>query len=247
MKGYELRIRFCLFHNVEKENINMIIASAINKLMEKSQYLKEVHQKQGFKKYCISGVTPFEKINYKEAELYDFFIRTKDLKLIQNFRIAANDFENNTLMILDTEINIIDNRNKRIDLIETITPTVAVLRDNKTNKTVSWTKERGLPVLENAIINNLIKKSGLEIVDKTNLIKDIKLKSEYPVVINYKKNSKIVGYKLKIKFEDNEMAQELANIALFEGVLTKNASLCCGFAKAFYNYSNDKQVTSNDK
>jgi hypothetical protein len=247
MKGYELRIRFCLFKDVPKEYINMIIAVAINKLMEKNQYLKEIHQKQGFKKYCISGATPFEKINYKEAELYDFLIRTKDLKLIQNLRIAANDFENNDLMFLDTELKIIDNRAKKIDLIETITPAVAVLRDEKTNKTISWTKEKGLPVLEKALLNNLIKKSGLEITDKSNLIKEIKLSSDYPVVINYKNKVKIMGYKLKVKFEDNEIAQKLANIAVFEGVLTKNASLCCGFVKAFYDYSKNKRVTNNDK
>ena len=237
MKGYELRIRFCLLNDVAKDYINFIIANSVNKMMEKNDYLKDIHNGVGnFKGYCISGATPFEREVYGEAEMYDFFIRTKNLKLIQNLRLAANDFENKDLMVLDTDMKVINNEQRNIKTIETISPTVAVLKDDLTKKTISWSKRIGIEKLEKALINNLIKKSGLEITDKSNLIKSIKLNSDYPIVIKYKNNIKIAGYKLKIEFEDNEMAQILANIALFEGVLTKNASLCCGFGKPFYDY-----------
>ena len=236
MKGYELRIRFCLLHDVDKEYINITIASAVNNMMEKNDYLKVIHNKTGFKRYCISGANPFEREVYGEAQMYDFFIRTKDLKLIQHLRLAANDFENKDLMALDTEVKVIDNTNRKIVSIETITPAIAVLKDLN-NKTISWTKSLDIEILEKAVVNNLIKKSGIDIIDGINLVKSIKLNSNYPVVIKYKNNIRMAGYKLKIEFEDNNLAQKLANTALFEGVLTKNASLCCGFGKPFYDYN----------
>lgn len=234
MKGYELKIKFCLFHDVKKEYINMIISKAVNKMMEKNEYLKTIHKGTGFKGYCISGATPFEKEYYHEAEEYSFFIRTKNMKLIQNLRLSTNDFENEDILILDTDIKVIDNNSRTIKMIETITPTVAVLKCETTNKNVSWTKDKGLEVLKNAVINNLAKKSNLTITDRDNIINNIELNSEYPIVMRYKNDIRIAGYKLKIDFKDNEQAQILANTAIFEGVLTKNASLCCGFAKPFY-------------
>ena len=245
MKGYELRIRFCLLHDVAKDCINFIIANSVNKMMEQNDYLKDIHNGVGnFKGYCISGATPFERDMYGEAEMYDFYIRSKKLKLIQNLRLAANDFENKDLMVLDTDMKVINNEKRVIKSIETITPAVAVLKDDLSKKTINWTKQIKIEKLEHALINNLIKKSGLDIIDKSNLIKNIKLNSDYPVVIKYKNNIKIVGYKFKVEFADSEIAQILANTALFEGVLTKNASLCCGFGKPFYNYS--KQEGENN-
>jgi hypothetical protein len=43
-----------------------------------------------------------------------------------------------------------------------------------------------------------------------------------------------MGYKIRIYFQDNEIAQNIANLASVEGIGSKNSSLGMGFVKSYF-------------
>lgn len=236
MKGYEARIRVCVLKDFNSKYVYSKLAEFINFSMNKDDVLKKMHRGNGFKGYCFSGLSPFESTTYTEGDVYDFYIRSFDKGLLERFINVFRNLENEFMMTIDTEF-IERSHECLIDSIFTTTPAVVTIRDDKSNDS-PWIVGVENELLENAIVNNLVKKfnsvNGTNLyVDKNDIIERVDVCNKYPVKIPYK-NISFLGNILEIKFKDNPIAQNLANTAYFLGVCTRNSSLGCGFTKANY-------------
>lgn len=235
MRGFELRVRVCLLENLTQRNVNEEIANLINFSMQNSLELKKLHKRNGFKGYSFSRLIPFERDFYKNGEMYDFYIRSLDKKIIIDFKDSLNMLENDTFVVLDTEL-IDREQNKLIKECYTATPLVITV--TKDNKLYSWKPGDDIEVLKNSIAGNLAKKynyvNGTNVYINTNdIIEDIVVKNSYPIVIKYK-GITTFGNNVSIFFKENSIAQELAKVSYFLGLGTKNSSLGCGFVKPIF-------------
>ncbi|NFF77660.1 hypothetical protein FCV38_11875 [Clostridium sporogenes] len=242
-KNYELRIKIYLLMDIPLKDANEILSKAIDYAMLLNKNLKPIHLNTGFKHYSFSTPYPVENDKiYKKDKIYSFMIRSYNKQLIEDFQSVFAKLRLNEFIVLTTEIK--EYGKKRISCIYTITPTVLTLlqeevpdklKDIKT-KQKCWIKGCNHLLLIDRIENNLIKKYK-DLTQKDIVIKDIiesvEITNKVPIKINYK-DSAIIGNKFKITFAQNELAQEIANLSVVEGILEKNSSLGCGFVKPVF-------------
>lgn len=233
----QLTINLYLLKNIKINDCNEELSKLINLSMEKDEYLGYIHKKKkGFKNYSWCTLYPIEKdYIYKSNDVYRFTIRSYDMKLIDAFEKSLLNTRNDKFVVLQIDKSI--RGYKKVDELITITPSIITIRDEN-NKLTSWNKDNSENVLQELsinVFNNLCKKYKENfkediILKKEDVIEDINILSNHGLVINYK-NIKMLGYKIKVKFKENEIAQKLANAAIVLGLLEKNSTLGCGFVK----------------
>lgn len=235
MKGFELRVRVCLLEDIPQRNVNEEIANLINFSMKNSLSLRELHKRNGFKGYSFSKLIPFEKDFYKSGEIYDFYIRSLDKKIITNFKNSLTMLENKSFIVLDIEII---NRDQNRIIKECYTATPLVVTITKDDKLYSWKPGDDIEVLKKSLAGNLAKKynyiNGTNVyIDADDVIENIVVKNSYPIVIKYK-GITTFGNNVSVYFKENSIAQELAKVSYFLGMGAKNSSLGCGFVKPIF-------------
>jgi CRISPR-associated endoribonuclease Cas6 len=198
--------------------------------------MSKLHKNKGFKHYSFSGMYPVEKdYVYKGDEIYNILIRSYNKTIIDEIQKCMVNLKNKDFVITNVEKR--EWVNKKIDFVDSLTPTVGILKRN--NKPCNWNiMKDDKMLLENQLYNNIIKKYN--VLNDTNImskyqdiIKMIQIKNNCPIYIQYKGTS-VMGYKIRIYFQDNEIAQNIANLASVEGIGSKNSSLGMGFVKSYF-------------
>ena len=235
-KYKELTIKVYLYKDIKVKDSYEKISRLLNYIMEKDKTLSEKHTIYSkFKGYSFSGMYPIEKDGiYKMNEIYQITLRAYDDCFANTLQEVATGEENEDMCIITIDSELCSS--KEIIEMYTITPAVASIMTPK-GKTVSWNTNMAQDI-EEIIFKNLLKKynfiNGTNVLTtKEDVIESVDIVSKCAIVINYK-GHKILGYKYKIVFKQNNIAQEIANCANVLGVLTKNSTLGCGFVKSIY-------------
>lgn len=228
-KIYQLEVYVYLNNNIHIKNSYEKIANLINFSMNKNQELSKLHlQHRGFKHYCISGLTPSEKdMILKEGEIYSFRIRSLKQEIINNFKSTLQGIETEDFIVVNIN-DIIKFEADNVNEIYSVTPTIVTKNDKCWNYI-----EDEFEYFKQSIFNNLNKKyNDLQKINLSvnidDIIDDISIKNKYAVVTEYK-NVKFLGYKVRIKFKDNNLAKDFIRVALAEGIGERNSSFCQGF------------------
>lgn len=232
-KYYESEISVYLKQNIPSKDVYDKLSKFINFSFNNSQELSCLHKQSGFKHYSFSGLYPIEKDNiYKADEIYSFLIRSCDKKIITEIMKCMTNFKNEDFITTNTTLKEWDY--KQINYVDNLTPTIITLKNGR-----RWNKDiDGEEIAKENIFNNLVRKyNSLNKTDFTfkyeDIIKNVKIKSKCAIIINYK-NVKFLGYKFRVEFQENNIAQEIANLAVVEGIGEKNSSFGMGFVKPYF-------------
>ena len=232
-KILELRISVYLKNDLKLNNMYEEVSKLVNYSMEGSDYLSDIHKKQKtFKHYCISGLYPTERDRiYKCDNVYNFMIRSYNTKLIKNLQKCLMNIENNMFVVMSIDLFIYNKSN--IEYVDTLTPAI-IIKDN-----LCWNiYSDDIDYFKKYIFMNLANKynslQGLKMnFNYDDIIKDIEIKNSHAITFDYK-GIKMLSYKLRIYFHENNIDQEVANLSIAEGVGQKNSSMATGFCKPYF-------------
>ena len=241
-KYSSLKVYLDIKNGVHIKDLNNMMSIFISDVMNRNQYLKDLHTGKGYKHYSFS--TPYSNKEKLEGDC-NFEIRSFDKEIIMNFAMALTGYESDWIKVKD--LHIVEYVfGGRITKIKTITPSVAIihpktLKENNIEqkyKSTYWTNKMSIELLKQSIITNLQNKyndltgSNIKIED---VIKDIKIKNEIPIGINYSnKGATLLGNKLEVEFKHGKQSQIAARMATVEGLLEKNSILGLGFVRPTY-------------
>lgn len=232
-KYYEIQANIYLMQNISKEDIYDKLSNFINYSFNNSQILSCLHKDTGFKHFSYGGLYPIEKDGiYKADETYILTLRTYKTDIKNELIKCLDNLKNDDFVAID--VNSKDITHRDINYIDSLTPTIVTLKGGK-----RWQKEINTSEeLETALFKNLLRKynhlNNLSLeIKQEDVIKGIDIKSKCAIIINYK-GIKFLGYKFRIYFKENMIAQELAQICEVEGMGEKNSSFGAGFVKAYY-------------
>lgn len=219
MKVYQVDMLVFLLKDIEYSDIFTQIANFIDEGMAKIPELLELHNKNVYKNYCFNSFYPLEKDKiYKNGKQYKIQLRTIDKNLAKFFNEKLVNNFNNSIKGLKSEIKIIPK--KYIEKIYSITP--AIIKDNNGY----WKNNISLEDFEVRLKENLIKKYNFITKDKVDedfqLYTSLEFKNNKPIAVKYKE-IKILGDKITININDDEVSQELAYMSLGTGILEMNA------------------------
>ncbi|SFA71851.1 CRISPR-associated endoribonuclease Cas6 [Clostridium frigidicarnis] len=225
MNFVELTVTVLLSNDIYFSNSGYIIGKNINKSMLLSDRLKELHPKKEYKNYVFNSFYPLEKEKtYKKDKLYIFKIRGLDKELMKEMqeclkKLKSNDF--NIISVAENEVY-----QEFIKDLYTVNPVIVTV-DNK-----PWLQGDNLELFKNRLEDNLEKKYksffNKEINIKDKFIKNIEFKNRMPMGFNYK-GIKLLGNKVRIEIQDNELAQDIAFLAMAIGLGEKNSVIGAGF------------------
>lgn len=224
------------------KDLNNMMSIFISDVMNRSQYLKDLHTGNGYKHYSFSTPYSNKEILYGNCS---FEIRSFDDELMGKFEEALKGYNNDCIDVKDINKTEYEFRG-RIIKIETVTPAVATIhpkilerRKIESNyKETYWVNDLGLELLKYSIITNLQNKynslTGKD-VELGDVIKNIKVKNNVPIGIRYdKKGATLLGNKIEIEFKHGKQSQIAARMATVEGLLEKNSILGLGFVRPTY-------------
>ena len=231
----ELVITVYLKQDISIKDSYEKIATLINYSMNQSNKLSILHtQGNEMKHYSLSGLYPIEKdMIYKADESYNFLIRSYKKEIINEFKHCLDNLSNEVFDVIMVNKKEYDKSN--VEYVDTLTPTMITIKEQKT----CWThNNHSKEYFVQALFNNLCRKyntlqgirQDFNILD---VIENVEIKSPSAIVTNYK-NIKFLGYKIRVYFKDNNIAQEFANLAIAEGVGEKNSSFGQGFTKPYF-------------
>ncbi|TYQ16310.1 UNVERIFIED_CONTAM: CRISPR-associated endoribonuclease Cas6 [Acetivibrio alkalicellulosi] len=226
MKYYELTATAHLNEDIAFDYAGAEIGHLLSRTMLKLPELRRLHKENTFKHYCFGSFFPIEKEKvYKKGNVYTFKVRTLNEDFSECVRKNIKSIKDSKINILAVEAS---QRNRRyLSNIYSVTPVVVTLDENK-----RWTKEEGFLYLTAQLKSNLEKKFrtfyGEEIESSDDAINRIELMNKKPMIVNYK-NTRILGNKFKIWFNENEDSQKLAFVAMSCGLGEKNTSVGAGF------------------
>lgn len=230
---YELEIKVYNKDNMHEANMYEKLAKLNNFSFKNSQILSCLHTNKGLKHYSFSGLYPIEQDRvYKEDEIYSYLFRTYNENMAHEFLKCIKGIKNDDFVVTDVIIRSWKHRD--IKYVDSLTPTVITLKDG-----LRWNKDiHGIEIAKEQIFKNLIRKYNS--LNNTNftfnycdIIKEISLKNKSLKILNYK-GIKILGYKLRVEFQENNIAQEIANLSVVNGIGEKNSSFGMGFVKPYF-------------
>lgn len=229
----ELTIKVYLLKDIHKRNSAERLSEFINYSMNNDEFLAKLHKNKGFKHYCWSDLYFYENMKYEKDNIYFFKMRSRDFELMNRFKKALEKARNENFITLTVEEKIF--YDTRIKSLVTITPGLIKIQNKDTGKIRSFVADDGLELAKNSIFKNIEKKInsiGNIILESKceDVIESLEMKDKYPYIFYYK-GCTFIGYKYRITFKENEIAQKYANAFLSEGLGENNSSLGCGFAK----------------
>lgn len=219
MKVYEIKLKVYTLKDIHIYDIQLEIASFIDKTLSKDSEWLKFHKSNEYKNYCFDSMYPLaiDKV-YKAGNIYTITIRTVNDRLASYLNTTLANEYNDVFKGLTTEIRIIPK--KFIEKIYSLTP--VIIREGSGY----WRENLSIDEFERKIKENLIKKynkiNGTKINEDFELYNSIQIKNNKPCVIKYK-NIKLLGDKISMNISDDPMAQELSYLALGVGVGEVNA------------------------
>lgn len=220
----ELLVKVYLLKDINKKDINEAISSFVNYAMNKDVKLATLHKGKGYKGYSLSSLSPTEKDGiYNKDEIYEFTIRSFNFQLIDRFKKSFEKFKSETFIVFSIRSHLIDI--KYIKEAHCLTPAIITLENENKLKCLNLLKD-DVEKAKNQIFVNLLKKynffNKLQLkLEYSDIFEDIVPLHNIAIICNYK-GIKLLGYKYLLKFKNNEIAQQIAEIALVNGIGEKN-------------------------
>lgn len=231
---YELRVNVYLNNDISMKEVYDKLANFINYSFNNSQTLSCLHLQKGFKGFSWSGLYPIEKDGvYKADEIYSFTIRTHSKNHKDEFIKCLNGLCNDDFIV--TEVTVKQYEYKNIDYVDCLTPMIYTKSENN----MRWNHEvDNVDNLKEGIFNNLIKKyNALNDTEFQcnckDVIKNIQLRCKCGIVVKYK-GIILLGYKVRVYFQQNPISQSIANMGTVTGIGEKNSSTGMGFVKPYF-------------
>ncbi|MBM7614507.1 CRISPR-associated endoribonuclease Cas6 [Alkaliphilus hydrothermalis] len=219
MKVFELTFKVYLLKNIQSNIALVKIAELIDNSLSHNDVLIEFHNANKFKNYSFNSLFKIEEDHiYKEGNIYSVKIRTVDDRLAEYFTINLAHEYTDYIKGLTIDCRVL--KKKLIEKVYSITPTIIKTEEGY------WQGKLTLEEFENRLKENLIKKYndyfGTKIDENFDLFHRIELNNRKPVASSYK-NVKLLGDKLTLYIDENEIAQELAYFSLGTGIGEMNA------------------------
>ncbi len=219
MVVFENIIKVYIMKSVLKQDMTQIITDLIDKSMCNDAEYLQFHRKNTYKMYSFDGFYPYESDGiYKEGKIYSFRIRTTDEKLIVFLKKQLFNAYNDYVKTLTIETRRIPK--KLISKVYTVTP-MFLKNDNG-----YWRKNLSIQEFEERISINLIKKYNTIMDTKVDedfeLFNGISFLNRKPIAVKYK-NITLLGDKVEINIADNQLAQDIAYMAIATGIGENNA------------------------
>ena len=216
---YAIKIKVYVIEDIPLEEVQGTITAFLDNGLIGIPQFAQFHEINGYKYYCNDGLYPIENDKiYKKDHIYTVTVRTLDVNLAKHFSNYVINTYTDKLKGLTSQVKVITK--KHIDILYTITP--AILKCSSGY----WKDEMTIEQYEERLKINLIKKwneyNGEKIQEDFELFSGIEFLNKCPVASKYK-GIKLLGDKIRMHVADNEMAQNLAYMALGTGVLEMNA------------------------
>lgn len=224
-KIYEIDVKIFSLQDFGQEEACSITSSFIDACLSKNEKYLEFHKKNCYKGYSLNSPYPLEPDGiYKKEKLYTIRIRTMNKGLVDYLMETLPDMANEYMKGLVVKVHVIPRRH--ITRLYSITPVVMKFEEDG-----YWKSHISFEEYEKLLKTNLVKKfnqfMGVKIDENFQLYTNIQKTNRVPIKIKYK-NIVLLGDKFDIEIADNEMAQDLAYLALAAG-LGENNARACGF------------------
>ena len=216
---YEISMLVFLKEDIHVDDSITRICEFIDKFLSSDQETLKFHRENRFKNYSFCSFYPLEKdMVYKRNRNYTLRIRTTDSSLASLFNEKMVNTYTDSVKGLTSEIKIL--RKRFIDRIYTITP--AIIK----NEEGYWKGILTVEDYERRIKENLIKKyrniTGEEIPNDHELFTSIEFNNRKPVKFKYK-GRKLLGDKITITMNQDELSQRVAHMSMGTGIGEINA------------------------
>lgn len=226
---FEIRLKVYLTNNIIGKDALSEISNLIDTCLVKSEKYSKYHDENIYKLYTFNSFYPLEKDRiYKVGNIYTIIIRTIDINLYKYFGKMIKDEKTNNIKALDTFSYKL--KEKHIERIYSITPIIL-----KTDSGY-WKTSLTLKEYEDRLKTNLIKKynlfTGSKIDENFQMFTLINFDNKVPIACDYK-DIKLLGDKLDLVIGNNEVAQDLAKVAIGSGIGEMNAR---GYGFINYRY-----------
>lgn len=214
MKVYELRLGVTLKKDIAVEESLSGIAYFIDSALCKDTEFAKLHSENKYKFYTFNNLYPLATNGYYQKDAtYTICIRTVDPELALYFNNHLT--KNKTTEMEGRSIDIREVPKKMIQRLHTLSP--VVIKDEHGY----WRNKLSLGEYEKRLIENLIKKynqfSGEKIDENFQLYNRLTFKNRGPIACKIK-NINLLGDKIELDIETNDVAQELAYFLLGVGI-----------------------------
>ncbi len=219
MNVYQTRMKLYTLKDIPVEKAQEKITAFIDRAFLHDMNLSAKHEKNTYKNYCYDLLYPGEhdKI-YKTDKIYTLTVRTIDEQLADFFHNICVNTYSKELKGLTADTKIVPR--KIIEFLYTLTPIVIK------NEQGYWRNFMSQSEFEQRLKWNLVNKweafTDLRIEQHFNLYTTLEFINKVPITMEYKK-VKLLGDKIRLSIADNEIAQELAYMALGTGIGEMNA------------------------
>lgn len=219
MEVYEIKLKVYTLIDINVEDAQNEVCKLIDSALIKNTDFLEFHKKNEFKNYCFDSLYPIEESKiYQKDKIYSVKVRTINRRLAKYLNDNLSKEYSDKLKSLTTEIRIVPK--KIIEKIYSITP--VILKDSSGY----WKENLRLDDFERRLKENLIKKynqvNETKVDENFDLYTSIEFKNKKPCKIKYK-NINLLGDKISLNISDNNIAQNIAYMALGTGVLEFNS------------------------
>lgn len=220
IKVYEINVTIFAKKSFGFIDANTIISGYVDTCLAKNEEFLKLHQKRGFKFYSMDLPRSDEKGGeYKKEVMYSFRIRCIDPKLLDFLVQELPNTETNFIKGLMCKVKVLPRRH--IIKLYTLTPVFIRLQDGG-----YWKGNISFNNYEEIIKANMVKKlkeASRQSVDETfQFYTSIEKTNRIPIKVNYK-NVQLLGDKFDLEIADNQVAQDMAYLALATGLGTGNS------------------------
>lgn len=226
---FEIRLKVYLTKNIKKRDSINEIANLIDSCLLEDKKYKDFHSTNRYKLYTHNSFHPLEKDGmYKAGKIYSIIIRSLDEELYKY--LVQNLSDVRTELIKALELRSFSIKENHIERIYSITPVIIKTEDGY------WRNSLTLKDYEERIKINLVKKykqlTDITIDESLPFINMISFNNKIPIGCSYKE-IKLLGDKLDLIIANNQVAQDLARIAIGTGIGEMNSR---GYGFINYRY-----------
>ena len=219
MSIIEIYCKVYLLEDLTKRNVAIELNKLIDTALMQTEEMQPLHIDRKYKFYSVSGLMPIEMDGiYKKGNIYTFVLRTVDKKLAQYFKTTLAQQYTKILKALTVETKEISRR--PLEKIYTLTPVILKF------ETGYWRGNYSEEIFEKRIRENMIKKyntfNNVKLDEDFELFNYIKFDNQKPVAFHYK-GITLLGDKVTLGIATNDIAQQIAYLAIGTGIGEMNA------------------------
>ena len=216
---YNLNCKVYLLESIHLINMLKEISHMVDVALCSSEVMREFHERNQFKNYCISGFKELERDKvYKEGKIYSFSVRCVSKDLVEFLSRQLPKADTNTMKGLVCDYKVIPHM--YIERLYTVTPAVIQIQEGG-----YWKNKIAIEEYERLLFENSIKKynniTGNKLDEAFKLYDSITFLNKIPIKTNYK-SIQLLGDKIELTINSDERAQAVAYMLLGTGILLKN-------------------------